>query len=62
MFHLLLEEAIVTLVDLASQLGLCGDGEAVIGVSSDDLVSKCEPLLRSLPLPNVIKRNTIKLS
>jgi len=45
-FHLPLGEAIVTLEDVAIQLGLPIDGEPITGVSNSDLVPLCGHLLR----------------
>jgi len=44
------------------EFGLPIDREPVTGVISGDLVSLCEELLRFLPLAEIIKGNTIKLS
>jgi len=48
--------------DVALQLGLPIDGEAVRGVTSGDLVSLCEELMGFLPPAEVIKGNIVKLS
>jgi len=44
------------------QLGLPIDGEPVTGISNGDLVPLCQHLLGSIPPPNAITGNTIKLS
>jgi len=52
----------ITLEDVALQLGLPIDGEAVKSVTFGDLFSLCEELLGFLPSAKVIKGNTVKLS
>jgi len=61
-FHFSLEECMITLEDVALQLGLPIDGEAVKSVTFGDLFSLCEELLGFLPSAKVIKGNTVKLS
>ncbi|XP_027905255.1 protein MAIN-LIKE 1-like isoform X2 [Vigna unguiculata] len=61
-FHLPHGESTVTLEDVALQFGLPIDGEPVTGVSSGNLVPLCETLLGSIPPPDVVRGNTIKLS
>jgi len=61
-FHFPLGECMITLEDVALQLGLPIDGEAVTGVTSGDLISLCEEVLGFLPPAEVIKGITVKLS
>ena len=61
-FHFPLGESTITLQDVALQLGLSIDGQPVTGFTSGDMVEASQYLLGSIPPPNVIKGNTIKLS
>jgi len=61
-FYLPLEETTITLEDVALELGLPIDGEAVSRVTSGELVSACQSLLGVAPPENVVLGNTIKLS
>ena len=48
-FHFPLGETTVTLEDVELILGLPVDGEAVIGITTGDLVSLCEQFLGFIP-------------
>jgi len=61
-FHFSLSETIVTLEDMELVLGLPVDGEVVSGITSGDLVSLCEQLLKFIPPSTTIKGNAINLS
>jgi len=61
-FHPLLGETTITLEDVALELGLPIDGEAITRVTSGELVFACQSLLSVAPLKNVVLGNTIKLS
>lgn len=45
----------------ALQLGILINGELVTSVTSYDFIPLCKQLLGSIPPPNVVKGNTIKL-
>jgi len=55
-------ETTVTLEDVEVILGLSVDGEAVIGITTGDLVSLCEQFLRFIPPATTVKGNAISLS
>jgi len=50
------------LVDIALQLGIPIDGEAITRFTSGDLVSSCQHLVGATPHKNVVLGNIAKLS
>jgi len=60
-FHFPLGETTITLEDVKLVLGLLIHGETVTGITSGDLVSLCEQLLRFIPSATTMKGNAINL-
>jgi len=61
-FTFFLGEKTVTLEDVELVLGLLVDGEVVTRITSGDLVSLCEHLLRFISPATMVKGNAINLS